>query len=222
MDSTPAVTAATATQYWHPGAIGGSGVLLFVLLVASAITDLRERRILNSVVYPAIGGGLLINLIHSCCAAFATSRYLELSHLLLGGVGFPDSLLGGILCFGVMCLQFLVAGTGGGDVKLQAAIGVLLGWQTGLEVWLLTMLMSGAFAVVFLAVRAGRHNLTLIFVRLAGSPVAFHDNASESLQQALQQRLPLGPFFLSACSLVLLCPPLSGGRSCLAILLSIL
>lgn len=222
MDNSPVAPAAIATQYWHPGAIGGSGVVLCLLLVSSAITDLRERRILNSIVYPAIGLGLFINMINSCCATFATKQYLELSHLLLGGIGFPASLLGGVLSFGVICIQFLVAGTGGGDVKLQAAIGVLLGWQTGLEVWLLTMLMSGVFALVLLAVTAGWHNLTLIFMSLSDSTDSSNDDVMESLHKALQQRLPLGPFFLSACSIILLCPPLSGGRSCLDILLSVL
>ena len=215
-------TEVAASQHWHPGARGCSGMLLFCLLVASAITDLRDRRILNSLVYPAIISGLLLNSVQSFFQLIGSGRYIELGELFLGGIGLPQAFIGGIFCFSVICLQFLVAGTGGGDVKLQAAVGVFLGWRAGLEVWMLTMLLAGAFAFVLLAVHIGRRNMELVLLKASGTPVLLHSELQSALRNSLQHRLPLGPFFLAAFVFVLLCPPLSGGLSCVDMLLHML
>lgn len=98
-----------------------------------AVRDLHDRRIPNAVVYPL----LLFALI------------LFIARL----AGNPDwsmalEFLGGFLVFGGLWLViFAIGGCGGGDVKLMAANGALLGLSLGL----LHMLFALVAAVSYLA-----------------------------------------------------------------------
>jgi leader peptidase (prepilin peptidase)/N-methyltransferase len=102
-----------------------------------AITDLESQRILNLVVFPAIGVAFV--------AAFFTPGR-SLIQLLLGGV------VGFVILF---LLAVLVSGgMGMGDVKLAAFIGLMVGFpQIGL-VLLLAFVIGGLIAGVLWA--AGR------------------------------------------------------------------
>ncbi len=144
-----------ALRELHPGALGLSGLVLLVLLLVASYTDLRWRLIRNHTTYPAILFGLLLNGVLSSLQVFGSSSD-ECVPLMLGGIGISQSLLGGLLCFGGMSIQFLMFGTGAGDVKLMAALGVLLGWRTGLEVWLCTMLLAASCFRSRCSIRARR------------------------------------------------------------------
>ncbi len=223
--------------FWHRGATGISGILLTALLCGAVYTDLRYRKIRNYLTYPVIVLGLMLNLALSGINSYV-EPVSELSgprvvlndtisssayHGVLGGIGISESLLGGTLCFGGMCLQFLLFGTGAGDVKLMAALGVLLGWYSGLEIWLCTMILGAMFAVMILFVRVGyRSTLSLFFQNLGtlGTPVvAAMSESSEAAKRELKKRLPLAPFFAVSCMLVIAAPVMSRGEAFLTIVL---
>jgi prepilin peptidase CpaA len=85
------------------------------------------------------------------CAAFFSGLLLQI--LLHGWRGLGSSLLGALAGFGVFLLFYLLGGMGGGDVKLMAGFGALLGPGKVLEAALWTAGCGGVFAVLFLAAR---------------------------------------------------------------------
>jgi len=126
----------------------GLTTVALVLLAGGGIWwDLRERRVPNALT----GTGLLLGLTLGA----------------LGGTGAFFSALGGaVLCFLVSLPVFLVGGLGGGDVKLLAAVGSLLGLGK-LPVALLAIalvggLMAAAEVIRQGAVRRTARNISLI------------------------------------------------------------
>lgn len=85
-------------------------VLLFIIFVISAYTDLAHHKVYNWVTIPGIIAGLLLN--------FAFQ----------GFQGLGNSLLGLIIGGGLFLIFFLMGGMGGGDVKLMGAVGALGGY----------------------------------------------------------------------------------------------
>jgi prepilin peptidase CpaA len=78
-----------------------------------------------------------------------------LAHLALGGPGgFLASLGAALGCAFVPLLLFRVGAMGGGDVKLFAAIGALVGLHAGIEIQLFGYMIGAAFAL-FSAARSG-------------------------------------------------------------------
>lgn len=84
-------------------------VLLTVVTVVSLITDLRDRKILNSVVVPAVVLGIGLNAWNN------------------GTVGVVLGLEGFLVGLGIFFIPYLMGGIGAGDVKLMAAIGAIKG-----------------------------------------------------------------------------------------------
>ncbi len=85
-------------------------LLLTILLVISVLTDIREQLILDKVTLPMLG-------------------LLVITRLFIGTEPFWYYLLGGVVGFLLLLLLAIVSkgGMGGGDIKLYAAIGVVLG-----------------------------------------------------------------------------------------------
>lgn len=104
------------------------GWAIFIGLVAS-IEDLRRRQIPNWIPLAAIAGGLLIA---------ATDG---------GWWGAGSSALGMIAGFVVFLLFYILGGMGGGDVKLMAGFGAVLGWGHIWQASLLTALAGGMIAL---------------------------------------------------------------------------
>lgn len=97
-------------------------VLLAALLLA-AWTDLRRHKIPNALTYPALA---------LCLAASYFDSRLD---------GLLFSLMGIVVCGGLMLLAWLSGALGGGDVKLAAVMGAALGWVDGLYalMWMFTL-----------------------------------------------------------------------------------
>lgn len=95
----------------------------------AAWTDLRARTIPNWLTLPVLSGALI---------AHALS---------LGAQGAAMSALGAALCFVPSCFLFVRGALGGGDVKLFAALGALLGPREGLEVQLNAFVLVAGFAL---------------------------------------------------------------------------
>jgi len=102
-------------------------IAILIVCGVAAVTDIRQRRILNLVTFPAMALGVAIN-----TAAYGRSGLaFALSGLLLG-----------VLLF-VVPVAFM--GRGAGDLKLLAALGALGG--PAFVFW--TALWSGALGGVF-------------------------------------------------------------------------
>jgi len=112
--------------------------LACAMTLASAWTDARTGRIPNWLTLPALPLGLGLGAIED------------------GWFGFGSAALGALLCFGVPYALFRSSqGTaiGGGDVKLFAGLGALLGPRAGLEVELASLVLLATFALLALTWR---------------------------------------------------------------------
>lgn len=108
------------------------------LTLTAAWSDARTGRIPNLLTLPVLPLGLLLGALDS------------------GLLGLGSALLGACLCLAVPYVLFRASrGTaiGGGDVKLFAAVGALLGPIAGLEVQLASLLVLTVCALLALAWR---------------------------------------------------------------------
>jgi prepilin peptidase CpaA len=114
--------------------------VLAVVLIVAAVTDVRSGKIYNWTTYPA----MLIGLIgHGVIGGFwgEVSGPERASSLGLAG-----SLAGLLVGFAPLGLAWLAGGIGGGDAKIMAAVGALVGWR-----FALTSLLYGLGVAVLMA-----------------------------------------------------------------------
>jgi Flp pilus assembly protein protease CpaA len=118
-------------QYVHNALMAAAAVVL----VYVSITDIRERRIPNAVMFPALAVAFAV--------ALARPERWSL-------------LLGGLLAGGLLLLPTLIYGlekAGGGDIKLGLFIGLVLGWPSVLPALMLAFCTAALFAVGGIALR---------------------------------------------------------------------
>lgn len=113
----------------------GLGASATVMGVA-AVSDLRFQRIPNKLTYPAAVAGVVMH----CLVGFVHANETILS-------GLKESLLGLALGFGVLFLGYMFGGIGGGDVKLAAALGAMVGLDVTGNGLLYMGLLGGAMAL---------------------------------------------------------------------------
>jgi len=158
---------------WIPGPLASPGMLLaLAITLVATITDLRSRRIPNWLSYPAMlaGSGMVL--------AGALIGWSE-------AMGVPDAMeaLGGFLLGATLLgVLYLSHGGGAGDVKLAAALGILLG-----PVALAGTLLAGCIA-------AGFGALGLVALRLFQQS---QPSPGSRLSNALRGNMPMAPFFLA-------------------------
>ena len=104
-----------------------------VVGLAATVTDLRSRTIPNELSAGALAVGL------------AARTYLY------GWAGLTDSLLGALIGFAVFLVFYLLGGMGGGDIKLMAAFGGLLGREQILAASIWTAIAGALIALGYLA-----------------------------------------------------------------------
>ena len=114
--------------------------------VAATVIDLRTRRVPNALTSLAASAGVVLAITG------------------IGRVGVAASIVGGLLGFALMLPGYFFGGTGGGDVKLLAAIGTLLGPGRTLNAFIGAALAGGVIALG-VAIRRGMFRAT--FHRLA-------------------------------------------------------
>ncbi len=115
-----------------------SVVLLVLAFVATCCAvDITTRRIPNFLSVPVILGGVLLNAMR------------------FGAPGFVSSLLGVLLVVAFLIAPFSFGGIGGGDVKMMAGVGALVGPYLALASLGMGMAIGGVMMVVHLA-RLGR------------------------------------------------------------------
>ena len=110
-------------QGWIAGAVG----------VAAIVDDLTRRRISNWIPVCAFASGLILQIAER------------------GWRGAGSALLGTAAGAGIFLIFYLLGGMGGGDVKLMAGFGAVLGVPRLLEASLWTAGCGGIMAVLVLA-----------------------------------------------------------------------
>lgn len=108
-------------------------VILLVVAVTCAVTDLWKGKIYNAVTYPAIALGFVLGVAQ-------------------GGLSGALHALGGFAVgFFPAFVLFALGGMGGGDVKLLGAIGAVAGAIAATETLVLAFVFGGLFALGKLA-----------------------------------------------------------------------
>ena len=133
-------------------------VALLALTLTAAITDVRTRRIPNWLTVSGFVAGLTINI------------------GLYGMAGLKTALLGFGLAVLIHVPLFALRVTGGGDVKLMAATGAMLGPQEWLSLFILASIAGGI------------HALGLVMYRKAMGGVLY--NVVNMARAAVVMRLP--------------------------------
>jgi prepilin peptidase CpaA len=121
--------------------------------VAASIDDLWRRQISNWIPCSAFAGGVILHTVQH------------------GWRGAGASLAGALAGAGVFLVFYLLGGMGGGDVKLMAGFGALLGVQQLFQAALWTAGCGGLMALAVIAARAIR-NLWASNRARAGKPAA--------------------------------------------------
>jgi len=85
---------------------------------------------------------------------------IALNGYLGGWSGVGDSLLGALIGFFVFFLFFVMGGMGGGDVKLMAAFGAIIGREQIVTAAVMTALVGAMMALLFLAYRKARRTVS--------------------------------------------------------------
>lgn len=107
-------------------------IILVIITVISAYTDLKENKIRNKYLLPALVLGLVI--------AFIDNRFN----------GLIDSLKGVAIPFAILFIPYLLKLIGAGDVKLYCVIGAIMGYKFLVNNLFYTILTAGVFAVILL------------------------------------------------------------------------
>lgn len=100
-----------------------------LVLISVAYTDLRERRIPNKIIVPALG------------VALVAMFYIP---------GWQSALIGAAVASFVFILPVISFGKQGGmgDVKLAAFIGLILGWPVTFTALVIAILLAAAVALI--------------------------------------------------------------------------
>ena len=110
-------------------------IVLFLLLLICTVTDIRERKIYNKVLFPFLVLAFIVNGI--------TGGW--------GGLG--STVIGTLVGLAILLIPYLMGGMGAGDVKLLAVIGALMGAKfVGLTA-IYMALAGGVFALFIIAFR---------------------------------------------------------------------
>jgi prepilin peptidase CpaA len=109
--------------------------LSLLIGVAASAEDLWRRKISNVTALAAFASGII-------------------AHALLSGwQGVWQALLGSLIGFAVFLIFFLMGGMGGGDIKLMAGFGAILGRDLIVTAALMTALVGGLMALGYVLVR---------------------------------------------------------------------
>lgn len=99
-----------------------NSVILVLLLLIAGFSDVKDKKVPNKLTFPIILLGFILNI------------------MINGFNGIVISVLGFLLGLVIFFIPFAFGLMGGGDVKLMAAIGALMGWKF--------TLVSAAFSAV--------------------------------------------------------------------------
>ena len=160
-------------------------VTLGVMMVATAYTELRDGRIPNWITMP----GLVIGLV---------TGYLP------GGITLGQSLTGLLAGGGFLFFFYMFGGMGGGDVKLMAAVGAVVGYPTIVSVLMFTALLGGGMAVsILIWNRTLLFGLLRVFGRLRPGAESVEPDPVPDQESARLPSVPYGLAIVGGCLVVL-------------------
>jgi prepilin peptidase CpaA len=110
-------------------------IFLSVILIVSAVIDLRTQKIPNLITYPAM-----------VIAFFYHGTFW-------GGNGLLFSLTGWSVGIALLLLPYLLGGMGAGDAKLMGAVGGMIGAKGVFYAFLCTAIVGGIYALVLILMR---------------------------------------------------------------------
>ena len=155
---------------------------LIVILVICVVTDLRERKIYNKIIFPSLLVAFIAN--------FAIA----------GWAGIMSALLGFIVGLLVLFIPYYFGGIGAGDVKLLALIGALKGasfvFYTAIYMALIGAVI--ALAIIFFKRGWAKKMVYYLYGRRHGMPMEFMKDKS-----ALTATYPYGVAIALGASIVL-------------------
>jgi prepilin peptidase CpaA len=169
-------------------------LLLSVALSVSAIAafiDLRSGRIPNWLTLPAMLLGLFLH---------------GVGH---GAAGFGGSLIGVVVCAAAPGVVYKVSdgqGIGGGDLKLFAALGALLGPTQGLEAEFSAFALLGLYALFRLAFQGQLLRTLLGSLRVLGGLMFISLRREVTIDSRLRCELRMGPAIAVGVVTVLFIP----------------
>jgi len=168
-------------------------LVLMVMLLAAAILDVRYRRIPNWLTVSGLVLGLAMNTVIGAPDA-----------------GFVFSLTGFLVAFAIYAALYAVRAMGGGDVKLMAAVGALLGWQRWAGLFFVTALIGGVMAILVVVARRRLtktlFNVSFILSEMKSGRPAYLGNEELDVTSKKSVGLPHGAviavsavFYLALC-----------------------
>lgn len=129
----------TRTEYQEFRNVFAEGISMAMLLLVStgicALTDIRDGQIYNCIVVPSAAAGLLLQGLTIC----GGTQEQFLAALLR---------MCGMLVFLLPFWLLLPGGIGGGDIKLYAAIAVMLEWDALRILIFLSLFLAGAYGLL--------------------------------------------------------------------------
>lgn len=150
--------------------------LLALVVITAALFDLRWRRVPNSLTLPGLLLGILLNTI------------------LYQREGLWSSLEGLGLAFLIYFGLFLLRGMGGGDVKLMAAVGAIVGPGNWLRIFFLTLIFGAVAAIILIfvkrRVRRTFQNIGLILASLGSGQPPYEKSPQLDVRSEQSVRLP--------------------------------
>lgn len=163
------------------------GTILLSGLAVAAWIDTGKRVIPNWITYPLISLGVITNLVMSVIVNDGQSN----------SIGIQASLAGAMLCFLLMLVLYLAHATGGGDVKLAAAIGAFLGPYDGLMAIGWCHVIAGSVAAIWILSRIPFPKL--IVSAFGYAKIAFLERrvprVSIEVGSLANKRMPMAAFF---------------------------
>lgn len=153
-------------------------VLLGSVLLVAVITDVRSRRIPNALILFGWLGGFALN------------------GVLGGGAGLLDSATGWLLCLGIGLPFWLLGWMGAGDVKLVAAVGVILGLDLAAYALVGIGLAGGILAVAQLLrhgllMQSAHRFLAMVGLSVAAKRATYVEPTAEEGRLVLPYAIPI-------------------------------
>lgn len=171
--------------------------LALLLTALAALFDLRTGQIPNWLSLGGLAAGAALQL-SALCWERQQAGALTLAFV---GTALLRVVFGLVVCGLVPYLLFLRAGMGGGDVKLLAALGALLGPVLGLEVQLYAFVLMALFAPLRLVYEGRLGQVLRNSLTLLANPLRAKDKR-RALPEELLYTLKFAPAIFAATLLV--------------------
>jgi leader peptidase (prepilin peptidase)/N-methyltransferase len=132
-------------------------IVVFTVLLAAAVIDIREHRIPDRLIIAGIAAGVAARLVNP-------------------GSRLQDGIIGGVSAFAVLLVIHLATrgGLGLGDVKLMGCIGFCLGFEQAFSILLIGVILIGLYGLVLVFIDRENRKRELPFAPflLAGTLIA--------------------------------------------------